>query len=113
MRVGGHPAWRWGRSQATPAWSCCTMEHLAERFLEVGSLCGSFGSPFDRQKLSRNTKLRDPGLPLAARETNCPYLAEVRLFRNLVLANCQRTSHYRAVTPITRVNGEMKILLSH
>jgi hypothetical protein len=74
------------------------MEHFTERSLKMRSRYQPFRSPFDRHKLSRNTRLRDFTLPVAARKANCPYLLDVRLFRNFVLANRQRASHYRAIT---------------
>ncbi len=52
-------------------------------------------------------------LAMAARQADRSYLSDVGLFRYFILANREGASNDWALTRLTPVNGEVKVLFSH
>ena len=69
--------------------------------------------PFNRWKLLRHAEPCHFGLPMTARQANGSHLLDIGLFRDFILADCKRTRYDRSTTPVTGVDGEMKVLFSH
>jgi hypothetical protein len=69
--------------------------------------------PLDRQRMTNACWCSRRSLPMAAREANRSYLADVGFLRYHILANRKRARDDWAGACVTRVRGEVKIVFAH
>lgn len=69
--------------------------------------------PLERQHMTGSRWSGRRTLPMAARQADRSNLSNVGLFRYFILANREGASNDWALTRVTRVSGEVKVLFSH
>jgi hypothetical protein len=93
--------------------SCCTTEHFLKCGRKMRQVYEGCWLPFNRWKLTGNTRLGHFVLPMAARQANCSYLPDLSFFRYFILADGEPARDNRPSAGVTGISGQVKVLFSH
>jgi hypothetical protein len=100
----------WGDSQTRCSVQFWTIELSGRNTDRINSVPWL---PLRWWKVAGNAQFGRFVLPMAARQANCPYLRDFRLFRDFILADRHGARNDRTITPVTGIGGEVKVLFSH